>query len=531
MSRKLYRYQSGGIIIAVVVTCGLFLSLFMFVAQIGVYLTERKRAQDVVDAAGLVAANEFSRIIINDVNFGYVSLSNYPPIGKATVAPDGEPLPVCGINTLIGTLRLNAIVAHELNNGTMRQLVENDRSLLQLTIEQLNDALDESLVSFRRSGERDFNGELVDPTEVVSKYLASHLPPDMEIISMRLSNGWLANGGTTTIPVPQPEKLAQVSYRDSLDGKYKAFVDMPVDDCAFMFAGVGPHSTLVSASDFREPDMDHISSIIKIECVIGLKNRSMVPFGSDACMQYKCVACCQPFTQPDVSTNGAMTVRFSGGPVRGLESWSDFLTSSNFQDHQVTAYEIVGGDYPIDWNSRMKPAQSDNPPGGTSQQFAANLYYWLRNGHVRAQLDSILGMINEPFKNGASQVYVYQFADGGAITRNVILGKPFPTGIVADNQVSSVADTSIEGGLSPVIIFRNNVKNLGTQYGGKHCGQPLAGYPLNWQALHEFGSEQALRTRFGCRGAYTSGLALDIEIGGTKIEDPYAMRRPPPREI
>lgn len=207
------------------------------------------------------------------------------------------------------------------------------------------------------------------------------------------------------------------------------------------------------------------------------------------------------------------------------------MDGSNFQDRQVTAYEIVGGDYPIDWNSRMKPAQSASAPGGTSQQFAANLYYWLRNGHVRAQLDSILGMINEPFKNGASQVYVYQFAEGGAITRNVISGKPFPTGIVSDNQVSLVADTSIDGGVSPIIIFRNNVKNLGTQYGGKHCGQPLAGYPLNWQALHEVVNEQSLGTRFGCRNIYTSGLALDIEIGGTKKEDPYALRRPPPREI
>lgn len=524
------RNQSGGIVLAVFVTCCLFLALFMFVGQFGIYLSERKRAQDVIDAAGLAAANDFSRIIINDPNFGYVSLSNYPPIGKATVAPDGEPLPVCGINTLIGTVRLNTLVARELNNPTMRLLAENDRTSLQLTIEQLNDALEESLISTNGPSQHDINGEIVDPYNSVTKYVTEHLPSELELVSVKITNGWLANGGTTTIPVPQPEKLAQVSLADSLDGKYKAFVDVPVDDSPFTFAGVGPHSTLVNASDFREPDAEHISSIIKIECIVALKNKPTLPFGADACSQYKCVVCCQPFTQPDASTNGAMTVRFSGGPVPGLESWNDFLNSSNFQDHQVTAYEIVGGDYPIDWNSRLKPAQSQEPDG-TSQQFAANLYYWLRNGHVRAQLGSILSMVSERFKNGPAQVYVYQFAEGGNISRNVILGKPFPTGIISDNQVSSVADTSIEGGFSPIIIFRNNVRNLGTQYGGKHCGQPLAGYPLNWQALHEVSNEQALGTRFGCRSAYTSGLALDIEIGGTKKEDPYAMRRPPPREI
>ncbi|MBX9880140.1 MAG: Tad domain-containing protein [Candidatus Obscuribacterales bacterium] len=530
MNRTPQRNQLGGIVIAVFVTCCLFLALFIFVGQFGVYLAEKKRAQDVVDAAGLAAANEFSRIIINDANFGYVSLSNYPPIGKATFAPDGEPLPVLGINTLIGTIRLGAVVARELNNPTMKYLADNDRSALQLTIEQLNDALEESLTSSHGPSQHDINGEVVDPCDAVTKYLNAHLPADMEVVSVKLSNGWLANGGTTTIPVPKPEKIAQVSFGDSLDGKYKAFVDVAVDENSFSFAGVGPHSTLVNASEFKEPDTEHISSIVKLDCVIGLKKKPLLAYGADMCSKFNCVVCCQPYTQADTSTNGAMTVRFSGGPVRGLEAWSDFLNSSNFQDHQVTAYEIVGGDYPIDWNSRMKPVQSQEPEG-TSQQFAANLYYWLRNGHVRAQLDSILSMINEPFKNGPAQVYVYQFADGGAISRNIILGKPFPTGIISDNQVSSVADTSVEGGVSPVIIFRNNVRNLGTQYGGKHCGQPLAGYPLNWQALHEVGNEQALGTRFGLRSSYASGLALDIEIGGTKKEDPYAIRRPPPREI
>ena len=70
-------------------------------AQLALYQVDKTRTESVIDAAGLVAADDLSRLIINDPNFGYVSLSNYPPIGIATCAADGEPLPVVGINTLV----------------------------------------------------------------------------------------------------------------------------------------------------------------------------------------------------------------------------------------------------------------------------------------------------------------------------------------------------------------------------------------------------------------------------------------------
>ena len=77
-------------------------------------------------------------MIINDRNFGFVSLSNYPPIGRATLARDGEPLPVIGINTLVGTIRQNTIVAHELGNSAMQRLADADRKALDETTEDIN---------------------------------------------------------------------------------------------------------------------------------------------------------------------------------------------------------------------------------------------------------------------------------------------------------------------------------------------------------------------------------------------------------
>jgi hypothetical protein len=122
------RCRKGNILILIIVAiCFILLPLLIVVSQLGFFQIDRDRTQNIVDAAGLIAANDLSRIILNDENFGYVSLSNYPPVGKETLADDGEPLPVTGINTLIGTIRQNAIIARELGNETMEHLSETDR--------------------------------------------------------------------------------------------------------------------------------------------------------------------------------------------------------------------------------------------------------------------------------------------------------------------------------------------------------------------------------------------------------------------
>ncbi len=41
-----------------------------------------------IEAASLAAAKEISRIVVNDPNFGYISLSDAAPVGKATAAGD-----------------------------------------------------------------------------------------------------------------------------------------------------------------------------------------------------------------------------------------------------------------------------------------------------------------------------------------------------------------------------------------------------------------------------------------------------------
>lgn len=564
------RDNNGNVLVLIImITALIVVPLLLVFSQTGFYVMDRDRVQSAVDAAGLVAANDISRIIINDPTFGWVSLSNYPPIGKATRARDGEPLPVTGINTLIGTIRQNNLVANELANEKMRNLVEKDRSALELTIAELNVTIKEALGGNSDLNLFDIHGADVRPRKDAEEFLRANLPKNVRLESLKLTNGWLKSGGTTMIDIPQPEQFSQMSAEQSQAGKYKPFIDIPANHRSFTFAGLGPSSRLVNNSSFQPADGKHVNTIVKIECVVTRQNPYLpfFPVGNDAA-RMKCVAFCQPYTMPDVGPKGIMTLRFSGQPVAGLLSWSDFLRPGNFQDKQVTTFDAVGGDYPTDRGAVM--AQSETI-GGTADQFAEHLYYWLRNGHLQPKLGAVLEMVNAQFKPGPSEKYAYEFAKDGSVARRVLEKDPFPVGVVADSQSSTMIDTRIQGGLAPIIIFRDNVKNIGTDSGGKHGGQPLAGYPLNWCELRDYGGDEQIALALGKgklgtqltvndpnagsseeshdllnelfrkldgkalalqprRNFYSGGLALDIEIGGIRQFQPHVLDLPSKRK-
>jgi hypothetical protein len=552
---KRLRSKTGSVLVIIVaVICLIIVPMIIISSRFGMYTVDKGRIQNLVEAAGLLAANDLSRIIINDPNFGYVSLSNYAPIGRGTLAADGEPLPVTSINTLVGTVRQNAIVAKELGNPTMTSLVERDNIELQRTIASLNAALSESLVGNSKQEFTDMQGAKVEPLKDVTKFLKVNLPINVELESIKLSNGWLSDGARTTIPVSKPERLAEIKPTDSQQGFLKPFVNLPVSGDTFSFAGLGASSTIVLPAGFRPADKNHICSIIKVECILKV-HRPGTPFGGSELSKIPAIACCQPYSLPDVGPGGVMTLRFTGGPVAGLTSWSDFLRDGNFKDRQINTYDVVGGDDQIDKEAR-KRSIGFQPDNSTTRQFSENLYYWLRSGHLRPRIDAITEMVNEQFKLGPNDLYAYEFAQDGTISRRIIDRDPFPIGATSDAQFSTLADTRIQNDKTPIIIFRNNVKRLGSINGGKHGGQPLAGLPVNWSELQEYGGSEQIASklskgRLGTglvmddpnylaaantkdplsnifktmtgqtamqprKSFYSGGLALDIEIGGTK---------------
>lgn len=548
MKRKSRNVKGNVLVMITVVLCLIFVPAFMLVSQFGLFVVERDKASNAVDGACLLAANGISRIVINDPHFGYVSLSNYPPTGAGTLAVDGEPLPVIGINTLLGTIRQNMIVAKELNNKAMEDLAETDRQYAFATINELNKAIANSLDG--DTSYVDAEGDMINIKKEVDSYLAANLPSNVKLQSVSLSCGYLKDAdGSSSIKIPEPKHLAQVPESLAKGEEYKPFTNIPFNNKDFHFAGLGSASKVVTATKFQEGDKNHINSIVRLAIVVNRTDSIKSDLKIHPEVAY--TSCCQPYARKDAGPKGVLTLRFSGEHVSALSSWKDLLADNTFLDNKVTTYKSFYGDYPLDSAARMYASQSGNAPG-TSKQFGEHFYYWLRNGNLRPKLSSILSMVNDSF-NGLGQgqkdeIYTYEFASDGKISRRVLNNDPFPVGATADSQEQVIADTNISGGINPVIVFRNNVRFLGTKYGGNHAGQPLPGKNVAWCELPEFNGDEQIAMLLGKgklatqllafdksdsiqdgsftkinggeltaqprKSYYSGGLAMDIEIGG-----------------
>jgi len=548
MKRNSRNAKGNVLVMITVVVCLVFVPAFLLVSQFGLFFVERDKAANAVDGACLLAANGISRIVINDPHFGYVSLSNYPPTGAGTLAVDGEPLPVVGINTLLGTIRQNMILAKQLNNKAMEDLAETDRQYAFATITALNKAIANTLDG--DTSYYDAEGDTVNIKQEVDSYLSKNLPANVRLQSLSLTNGWLNDAdGSSAIKIPEPRQLAEVPDKSLRGEEYKPFINIPYNGKDFHFAGLGPASKVVTATKFSAADNNHINSIVRLAIVVNRTDSIQSDLKIHPEVAY--TSCCQPYTRKDAGPKGVLTLRFAGQHAGALSSWKDLLADNTFSDNKVTTFKSYYGDYPLDPTARMYVTQSGTA-SNTSKQFGEHFYYWLRNGNLRPKLSAVMNMVGESF-NGLgmgqkNEIYTYEFASDGTISRRVLNNDPFPVGATADSQEQVIADTNIGGGINPVIIFRNNVRYLGTRYGGNHAGQPLPGKNVAWCELPEFnGSEQIaqllgkgkLATQLIAfdntdsiedgtfakmnggelsaqprKSYYSGGLAMDIEIGG-----------------
>jgi hypothetical protein len=429
------RNKNGNMLALVVATTAIiFVPILALLSGMWLHLIRRERAETVVEAAVKVAALDLSRIVINDQNFGYLSLSNHPATGKRTQSGSGEALPVIALQTWQSTLDQNEKIAKGLQNDTVANLVSTDRVRLQSAVKDFNRQFQLAVEGDPRVDCFDGNGKRVLPLQDVSKFLADNLPSNVELQSTKLSVGYLEDAS------------------DVLE----------------------PQAHLVSNSKFQDADDRHIPDVVKLECTFMSKDQPGV--------QIRTVACAQAYCLPDKTVPGGMNVRFSGRPVLGLLTWNEFLSDNSFRDNKVINYDVANGDFPIDPDARLQQKDDDSPER-TSQKFAEHLYSWLRNARMHVRPDAVMAMMNESFRPYPNQIYSYQIAGDGSVTRSEVDGANSRIGIATDGEVVSMVDTRVKGGAFAIIMFRDNVENLDAN--SKHGGQPF------------------------------QGLALDIEIGGT----------------
>ncbi len=477
-----------------------------------------------VESAAIAAARDCSRIVINSDECGYVSLSDYAPNGAATIAGDGFPLPVRSINTIIGTARLDLIIADKLGQPIMEDLAKQDLDNAMLAKDLLVTALTDAIQPGGTGQDKDGNS--------VTPYASAETAYQQNQIRMTGHSGYVANslqlslgslegGSLTAIPIPQPTDQAPVPASMRIGNFYKSYTNIPYKSVDFVFGGISDSIRIVDNKLWKATIADlpyQIPTIIRAEAKENLDpNNSYTT---------TVVACAQPATVFDpLPAPGALSISLPDGPVpeitRPIDLYTHAKMSGGGGSSSATMLTAKNGDYPMDAGSHMAamkwPLDGSIGPRQPSEVWRVALHDWIRRGGTKANISSVVNMqttvLDAPTPPTFTWVgpinysgvyhalgtipsgiiHIFKFASDGAV---IYLSKPLtPTplyassheqmhgeamgGINASTIGNSLLNLPPPGGKLTLmsewdIYFRDEVRQPGSALGGKHAGEPVA---------------------------------------------------------
>lgn len=496
LSRDLRRRRRGNmIVLAVALIAGVVLMFILFGLGYIRLLGSHQEQATAIENAAIAAAKDLSRIVIEDPNFGFISLSDAAPVGTNTTAGDRYFLPVHSINTLLGTIRLDLIVADQLNDPIMKEFIERDYDNALLAKDRLVNVLEASLTGATGGGgtePKDKDGQIVDPYEsAVNAYKTNAIRQTGKSRfvegSLRLTLGCLTGGGPTNIPLPKPENLSGVNSNQRVGTHYRSYVNVPFGDKDFVFAGIGDQVTLVDNSKFSRtlgglpfviPTIVRAEADQMISSHDGTTNHEGVQHASAAAQPYSVY---DPKPAP-----GIMSLTFPEGRPNEIISMGSMLTDPQLLSPSPNTEVItpLGGDYP-NGGGALSPSSWTAPGGGSptntpvSAIFSSSLYDWLRKAGTKVNITSVRNAVNAGFPAtvpaGRGHANLYGFrADGTVVTAQVPV-QPLPVLQASENQLVTISRDAYVSS-EPVrydIIIRDQVNQRGRLRGGRHGGEPL----------------------------------------------------------
>jgi hypothetical protein len=516
------RGERGNLYVLYIGLAAMIIVVWNLYACIGLTHLVHYRSKCALEAASLAAARDLSRIVVDDPKWGYVALTDHPPVGDDTKAEDGYPLPVTGINTIMATVRLELIVAESIGTNEAIDCAMEDVRSARIASRRLNRALRNSLktrtgspsgaASIAATQDRDLvahdiYGKPVRPMDSardVYRKNASHLLEGMgwNVESVTGELGYLTEEGTTNTPLP-----GTTAKIDPFQKNYPAFVDVPACGEEFYFAGLGKQPSLVETSLFETSRAAQNCSIVRL--VAQLKK-------DDGVSYVKSVACAQPAYMEDKVPSSYMVLRFPNGIPTGTDSLRNLLTAQGMSN-KIPLYTATGGDFPVDHGAQL----AENPGKASAtvrHTFTRAFFDWLRTAHAKPKLDGIMNALDCQFnRQHASNTYLFTFDDKGAIEVVAPQNYPFTAQTAYENQLYTVAFNAINAnGVTWTMRLRDQVHRLGKQEGGKHAGQPMPSIAAVSQNQDE---DKRLLATAGSRYD-RSRLGLELEISSpTAVAD------------
>lgn len=444
-----------------------------YVRQLGQY----NQQVNAIDAAALAAASDVGRIVVTDPNWGYVSLSDYPPVHRGTVAGDNWFLPVHSINTIFATVRLDMIIADKLNDPTMKACARRDYVNAMGAKDAVNNALDNLATG---GNGVDIDGNVINPlADATAAYNKSRINmvgnSNLVAGSMKMTFG-VVRGRPTLTPIPTPTKYAELTTDQQINGMYKAYTNIIYNDKSFVFAAVGSNATLVDHKNF-EVTADDLPYIIKTVVKVEADQQTTDNSGNSSIQH--AVACAIPAGTSDRRPKpGSLVLMFPKGAPPDLGSLYGILTNTTFASSPSDVLRTPpAGDYPQSPLTRLKIDIGPYNPGAPIGQICRlSMYDWIRNAGAGLNIDSLVAAINAPIAADTSTHRLWYDIDvNGNISQRSEACSPSPTLPCSQRQmygISGLAFNSSDGNRYDIFV-RDFCYHLGPANGGMHAGEPI----------------------------------------------------------
>lgn len=458
-----------------------------FCRMLGAHQQERSA----IEAGATAAATDLSRIVIEDPYFGFISLSDQAPVGKATTAGDNYYLPVRSINTILATTRLDMIIANQFNSTVMRKCAEIDYQRCMAAKDNLVDALTKAVQPGGQG--KDMDGNLVSPSDDALKAYNSNLIRMTGGVAQVVPNSFKVtlgceSGLSTVTQVPQPLNIASVPTDARSETCYKAFKNVPYMSKDFVFAATDSQVRLVDFRLFKTsmPELPYIIPSI-IKCEADQKFTTKDQYGSQHVRIVHAVACAQPSSLGDHRPSpGALTVDFSTGSLTGFTRLQDIFSSPQVMKSPTDLlYTPPDGDSPPSRLIEIVPAVGTDPHVSFGVVITLGIYDWIRRQGSNLDVASLFSSFTDPFlSDNVAHEEWFQANEKGKVEHKSLLIPAKLIKPISHNQLYSRSGvTLIPGGIPSGLVdvyMKDYVFQPGRARGGIHAGEPveLSNLPL-----------------------------------------------------
>lgn len=423
-------------------TIGLLAALAFFGLGYVRLIGTNNEQRTAIEAASMAAARDLSLIAINTNTYGggstcpygLVSLSDYAPNGSNTNAQDLWDTPVRGMNTILGTIRLDLIIADQIGDANLIYMINQDMTTALAAQTILSTALQDAILSSPANGPyKDINGNTINVyTDAQTAYTANNIrmtgSSNYVTGSLALSLGYVQNGSATNIPTPTNATNPQLAAGTTANNCYVSYVDVPYTTTTapattthFVFSGIGTNVKLMDPKVWTATPTGMPGGYTPMPTIVKAQADQQMTAahntggnGGDGYTVHA-VSCAQPANVVDPRpAPGSLSFSFPDGIPPEMTQPADMLhnvTADNPTDARMlngTSSQAVatfgyssGGDTPMTTNTAAPqivdyaswPYPTATIPQTTGNVFRQALYDWWKRAGTRLDVGSAATMM------------------------------------------------------------------------------------------------------------------------------------------